>query len=383
MRKPLEIINVDIIGRTKQFCKEYLKPIAKELDRNYRFPTELLDLMGKEGFWGINQPVEYGGGGYDNVQACKVIEEIAKVSAGVAMGIHGHWSVTDVLAKFGTDSQKKKYLPTLLNGKKIAAFCVSEIQAGSDAASITSAAEKTSEGWLINGPKWFCTNGGLADIYLLAFKTDPKGGTKGISLFIVEKGTAGFDIGEPQEKMGCRSSVTTGLKFKNCLIPADNIIGSVNGGFKLIMHALNSGRLEMAATGLGIAEASYAEAKKYANERVAFGKPLAALYSIQEMLSDMYVKIQAAKLLIEDAAKKRDCGDDYLLESSVAKLFVADVVNEVCHKALQVFGGHGYMQYNNIERYARDGRVMDIGVGATEVLKMVVGSSVLRMKEVE
>ncbi|AET66877.1 acyl-CoA dehydrogenase [Desulfosporosinus orientis DSM 765] len=375
--------NVDIVAKTKQFCKEYLKPIAKELDKNYRFPTELLGLMKKEGFWGINQPVEYGGGGYDNVQACKVIEEIAKVSAGVAMSIHGHWSVTDALVKFGTDSQKKKYFPSLLNGEKIAAFCVSEIQAGSDAASITSTAVKHGDGWLINGPKWFCTNGGLADIYLLAFKTDPQAGSKGISLFIVEKGTAGFDIGEPQEKMGCRSSVITGLTFKNCLIPAENIIGNVNGGFKLIMHALNSGRLEMAAMGLGIAKASFAEAKKYANRRVAFGKPLTALYSIQEMLSDMYVKIQAAKLIVEDAARKRDSGDNYSLESSVAKLFVAQVVNEVCYKALQVFGGHGYMQYNNIERYARDGRVMDIGVGTTEVLKMVVGNVVSKIKDVD
>ncbi len=378
----MKSINADIVATTKLFCKEHLKPIAKELDKNYRFPTELLDLMGKEGFWGINQPVEYGGRGYDNVQACKVIEEIAKVSAGVAMSIHGHWSVTDVLTQFGTDSQKKEYYPSLLNGEKIAAFCVSEIQAGSDAASITSTAIKHNDGWLINGLKWFCTNGGLADIYLLAFKTDPEAGARGISLFIVEKGTPGFVIGEPQEKMGCRSSVITGLKFKDCLIPAENIVGSVNGGFKLIMHALNSGRLEMAAMGLGIAEASYAEAKKYANQRIIFGKPLMALYSIQEMISDMYVKIQAAKLVVEDTAKKRDSGDDYSLESSVAKLFVAEVVNEVCYKALQVFGGHGYMQYNNVECYARDGRVMDIGVGATEVLKMVVGSSVSKMKDI-
>lgn len=372
--------NDNIVVRTKEFCKKHLKPIAKELDKDDRFPTELLDIMAGEGFWGINQPVEYGGGGYDNVVACKVIEEIAKVSAGVALSIHGHWTVTDVLAKFGTDAQKKRYLPSLLNGKKIAAFCVSEIQAGSDAASITSTAVKNDNGWLINGLKWFCTNGGLADIYLLAFKTDPGAGTKGISLFVVEKGTAGFEIGEPQEKMGCRSSVTTGLKFKDCLIPIDNIVGSTNKGFKLVMHALNSGRLEMAAMGLGIAEASFAAANKYANKRVAFGKPLTALYSIQEMLSDMYVKIQAAKLLVEDAAKKRDSGGDYSLESSVAKLFVSEVVNEVCHKSLQVFGGHGYMQYNNIERYARDGRVMDVGVGTTEVLKMIIGSAVSRIK---
>ena len=374
----MELRNNEMISKAREFCKTQLCPIARDLDRDYRFPTELVGRMAKEGIWGINFPVEYGGEGYDAVTAYSVVEEVAKVSAGVALTLHVHWMAAGILLKFGTDAQKQKYLPSLLKGEKIGAFCLSEVQAGSDAAAITAAATKTENGWVLNGPKWFCTNGGLADIYLIGFKTDPNAGAKGISMFIVEKGTPGFEIGSPEEKMGCRSSVTTGLNFKNCVVREDAGIGGINSGFKVAMDALVAGRLGMAAMGLGIAEAALETAAKYANKRVAFGKPLSALFSIQEMLADMYVKTEAARLLVNDAANKCSNGIDYSLESSIAKLFVAETVNEACHKALQVFGGHGYMKYNDIERYARDGRLLDVGVGASEVLKMVVGGAVAK-----
>jgi alkylation response protein AidB-like acyl-CoA dehydrogenase len=376
----MELQNNEMINRAREFCKTQLGPLAKELDQQNRFPTELLGAMAKEGFFGINYPVEYGGGGYDSITAFNVIEEFGKVSAGVALTIHVHWMAVGIILKFGTDAQKQKYLPSLLKGEKIGAFCVSEVQAGSDAAAIAAVAAKADNGWILNGPKWFCTNGGLADIYIIGFKTDQDAGAKGISMFIIEKGTSGFEIGDPQEKMGCRSSVTPGLDFKNCFIGADALIGNVNGGFKVAMDALVAGRLGMAAMGLGIAEAALEVAAKYANKRIAFGKPLAALFSIQEMLADMYAKIEAARLLVNDAANKFNSGKDCSLESSVAKLFVTETVNETCHKALQVFGGHGYMKYNDIERYARDGRLLDIGVGASEVLKMVVGGAVAKLK---
>ena len=183
--------------------------------------------------------------------------------------------------------------------------------------------------------------------------------------------------------MGCRSSVTTGLTFRDCFVPGDNLLGKVNDGFKAAMYGLVGGRLGMAAMGLGIAEAALTAAAGYANRRYAFGQPLAALYSVQEMLADMAVSLAAARLLVYDTAQKRDGGRDIALETSVAKLFVAATVNEICHKALQVFGGHGYMKYNDLERYARDARLLDIGVGATEVLKMVVGSAVARTKGLE
>lgn len=373
-------IDSNLVESAKVFCKNYLQPIAKELDIQCRFPHELLGPMAEAGFFGMNYPKEYGGGGYDSVTTHMVAKEFAKVSAGVALTLHVHWMAADVLLKFGTEAQKEKYLPDLLKGKKIAAFDISEAQAGSDAAGMKSTAENTDAGWILNGTKYFCTNGGLADIYLVAVKTDAEAGAKGISMFIVEKETPGFEIGVPEEKMGCRSSYTTGLTFKNCVIAQDNLIGKMNEGFKVAMYGLVGGRLGMASMGLGIAEAALEIAAEYANRRRAFGKPLNTLFAIQEMLADMYVKCEAATLLVMETAKKRDSGKDYALETSVAKLFVAEVVNEVCHKALQIFGGHGYMKYNDLERYARDARLLDIGVGTSEVLKMVVGSAVAKIK---
>ncbi|WP_378954349.1 acyl-CoA dehydrogenase family protein [Pelosinus sp. sgz500959] len=373
-------IGCDMLTKTKIFCKNSLQPIARELDKNSRFPTELLGAMGEAGFFGMNYDSEYGGGGYDSVITHMVSQEIAKASAGVALTLHVHWMAIDVLLKFGTAAQKQKYLQILLQGKKVAAYTISEVQAGSDAAGIKATAGNTNEGWVLNGSKYFCTNGGLADIYFIAFKTDAEAGAKGISMFIVEKGTPGFAIGVPDEKMGCRSSYTTGLTFNNCIIPHDNILGNVNEGFKIAMYGLVGGRLGMASIGLGISEAALEKSAIYANKRTAFGKPLSSLFAVQKMLAEMYVKFEAAKLLVYDTAKKRDSGKDYALESSVAKLFVTEVVNEVSHKAVQILGGHGYMKYNDVERYARDARLLDIGVGASEVLKMVVGGAVAKSK---
>ncbi|WP_407308867.1 acyl-CoA dehydrogenase family protein [Desulfosporosinus sp. SB140] len=370
----------DVIERTRIFCKNHLRPIARDLDLECRFPSELSGTMAEEGFFGMNYPTEYGGGGCDSVTTHMFAKELAKASAGVALTFHVHWMAVDVLLKFGTEAQKQKYLPDLLQGKKIAAYDISEAQAGSDAAGIKSVAANTDAGWVLNGAKYFCTNGGLADIYLVAFKTDVDAGAKGISMFVVEKGMPGFAIGAPEEKMGCRSSYTTGLSFKDCVIPHDNIIGKINDGFKIAMYGLVGGRLGMASMGLGIAEGALETAAEYSNRRNAFGKPLNTLFSVQEMLADMYVKLEAANLLVFATAKKRDSGKDYALDTSVAKIFVAEVVNEVCYKALQIFGGHGYMKYNDLERYARDARLLDIGMGTSEVLKMVVGSAVAKMK---
>ncbi|MPM47097.1 Acyl-CoA dehydrogenase [bioreactor metagenome] len=215
---------------------------------------------------------------------------------------------------------------------------------------------------------------------MLAFKTAPDQGSKGISVLVVEGGTPGLTVGPDLNKMGCRSSSTTSVALKDCLIPAENLLGKENGGFKVAMYGLVSGRLGMCSMGIGIAEACLEEAVDYANRRVAFGKPLAALYSVQAMAAEMHVKLEAARLMVNAVARRMDEGEDCALETSVAKLFVAETVDEVCFKAMQVFGGHGYLRNANVERYARDGRLMDIGVGASEVLKMVVGSAVLRSR---
>lgn len=362
----------------KLFCEERLSPISSELDIENKFPRELLGEMATLGMFKLSVPEIEGGLGLSHQTAFDTIAEISKYSAGVGLTLHVHWMAIGILLKFGSDAQKKKYLPAMLSGDKIGAFCVSEMQAGSDAASIQAKAIKTEDGYMLSGPKWFCTNGGIADIYFVGFKTDENAGAKGISMFIIEKATEGFEITEKQEKLGCRSSETTGLIFKNCHVPVESLIGVENKGFKIAMSALTDGRLGMAAMGIGISEGCFNLAKEYANERIAFGKPLSAQYAIQSMMADIYIKLQGTKALLHEITNKLDNSKDVSLESSAVKLLAADVCNTACHNCLQVFGGHGYMKYKAIERYARDGRLLDIGVGASEVLKMVVGSTVLR-----
>lgn len=367
-----------VLDSVRLFAADKLKPIARDLDVQGRFPEELLDDMRAAGLFGLNYPVEYGGGGQDSVVTHQALAELAKASAGVALTLHVHYMAVDVLLRFGTDRQKQKYLAKLLAGQHIAAFTISEGHAGSDAAAISALARPDGDCWLLNGTKYFCTNGGLADLYMVAFKTNAEAGSKGISLFLIEKGAPGFSIGRREEKMGCRSSVTTGLVFENCFVPGENLIGSVDDGFKLAMFGLTGGRLGMASMGLGIAEAALETAAEYANKRLAFGKPLTALFAVQEMLADMYVALESARLIVGSTAALRDTGRDYSLETSIAKIHTARAAEEISRKAIQILGGHGYMKHHPVERYARDARLMDIGVGASEVLKMVVGGAVAR-----
>lgn len=367
-----------IIERARIFCQEKIVPIAKQLDEQNRPPEELLEGIAAEGFFGSKYPVEYGGGGYDSATSEMVAMELAKGSAGVALLLLVQWMAVDVLLKYGSKEQKDKYLNDMIQGNKVAAYIISEPMAGSDASAMMATANSIDEGWVLNGNKYFCTNGGIADLYFVACKTEPEEGARGISMFIVEKDTKGLTVGHRFEKMGCRSSATTGLTFKDCIISHDSILGNKNQGYKIAMDGLTGGRLGMASMGLGIAQAAMDESIAYANSRIAFGKPLAKLYAVQEMVADMYVKLEAGRLLVIDAANKRDTGADYSLDTSVVKVFVADLVDEVCYKSLQIFGGHGYLKNNNLERYARDGRLMSIGVGASEVLKMVIGMTVMR-----
>ncbi|SDM34591.1 butyryl-CoA dehydrogenase [Megasphaera paucivorans] len=368
----------EFLQQVRAFCRHQLQPKARELDRDSRFPKELLPEMRTCGLFGSSYDPQYGGRGYSFLTAYAVLTLLAKASAGVALTLIVQWMAVDVLRQFGTEQQKQTYLPGLIRGEKIATYTISEVQAGSDAAAITTTATARDGGWQLDGAKFFATNGGLAEVYIIAAKTAPELGAKGISLFLVEKGTPGFTVGPSEEKLGCRSSRTTALHFDHCLIRDDQRIGPVNGGFKIAMYGLVSGRLGMAAMGLGIAEAALQDAVSYANTRVVFGKPLVSLFAIQEKIADMYVQIQAAEHMVRAAAEKRDTQAEYSLEASTAKLFVSRVITDICHQALQIYGGHGYMKYNDVERYARDARLLDIGVGASEVLKMVVGMTIAK-----
>lgn len=367
-----------LIDQAACFARDKLTPLAAKLDEEGRAPTELFEEMAQLGFFGMRYPKELGGLGHSATSSYLAIAELAQASAGVALLIEVHWMAVDALLKFGTDEQKARWIPDLLAGKKIAAYTISEAQAGSDAAGITTVAEKVEGGYRLNGAKYFSTNGGVADLYVIAAKTDPEAGGRGISVFVIEKDTPGFVVSPNIDKLGCRSSEMTALALKDCVIPEKNRIGAENGGFKVAMYGLVGGRLGMAAMGLGIAEAARDYALSYANRRTAFGAPLAKLPAVQAMASDIHVKVTALRQLLISVTTKQDQGMDFTLDTSVVKIFAAEVVNEVCHKAMQICGGHGYVKGNPCERYFRDGRLMDIGVGATEVLKTVVGSTVMR-----
>lgn len=360
------------------FAQTRLAPLAARLDEEGRAPVELFEEMAELGLFGLRYPRELGGKGCTATEAYLAVAEIAKASAGVALLIEVHWMAVDALLKFGTEEQKARWIPELLSGRQIAAYTISEACAGSDAAGITTTAERVEGGYCLNGAKYFSTNGGVADLYVIAAKTDPTAGGRGISVFVVEKGAPGFVISPNIQKMGCRSSEMTALSLKDCFVPEENRIGAENGGFKVAMYGLVGGRLGMAAMGLGIAEAAMESSLAYANRRMAFGAPLAKLPAVQTMAAEMHVKVEAVRNLLLSVTAKQDAGEDYVLDTSVVKVFAAEAVNEVCHRALQIYGGHGYVKGNPAERYYRDGRLMDIGVGSTEVLKQVIGSTALK-----
>lgn len=367
-----------VVKAAAAFAQTKLAPIAAKLDEEGRAPVELFEEMAALGFFGMRYPKELGGGGYTATESYLAIAELAKASAGVALLIEVHWMAVDALLKFGTDEQKSRWIPDLLSGRRIAAYTISEACAGSDAAGITTTAEKVEGGYRLNGAKYFSTNGGVADLYVVAAKTDPAAGGRGISVFVLEKDMPGFVVSPNVQKMGCRSSEMTALSLKDCFVPEENRVGGENGGFKVAMYGLVGGRLGMAAMGLGIAEAAMESALAYANRRIAFGAPLAKLPAVQTMAAEMHVKVEAVRNMLLAVTEKQDAGEDYVLDTSVVKVFAAEAVNEVCHKALQIYGGHGYVKGNPAERYYRDGRLMDIGVGATEVLKQVIGSTALK-----
>lgn len=371
-------INEKIVAQAACFAREKLMPVAAKLDEENRPPYELMDEMAAEGFFGMRYPKEWGGGGHNAVTTYLSVAELARGSAGVALLLLVHWMAVDTLLKFGTEAQKSRWLPDMIQGKKIAAFTISEAQAGSDAAGITTVAAKTEGGYILNGAKYFCTNGGIAELYVIAAKTNPEAGGRGISLFVIEKGTPGFVVTPPLAKMGCRSSATTALAFRDCYVSEDCLLGAENGGFKAAMYGLVGGRLGMGAMGLGVAEAAMKASLSYANRRMAFGAPLARIPAVQAMAADMHIKVQAVRNMLLAVTEKQDAGEDFSMDTSVLKAFAAEAVSEVCHKALQIYGGHGYVRGNPAERYYRDGRLMDIGVGATEVLKQVIGTTALK-----
>lgn len=363
----------------REFAEEKVKPGAAERDETEHFDRSLFAQMGELGLTGIPFPVEYGGGGADTLSYAIAVEEISRVDASLGTTLSAHTSLASwPIFKYGTQAQKQKYLTPLCEGKHLGAFGLTEPSAGSDAGSLKLAAKKTSAGYVLDGTKLFITNAEEAETYVIFASTDRSRAHRGITAFIVEKGTPGFSFGKKEKKMGIRSSTTVELVFENCEVPVENQLGEEGKGFYIALSTLDGGRIGIAAQAIGIAQGAFDLALDYAKERQQFGKPIAQQQGIQFMLAEMATKIEAARMLVYRAALLEDAGEPYGEASAMAKLMAAEVAMEVTTKAVQIFGGYGYTRDYPVERMMRDAKITEIYEGTSEIQKVVIASYLLR-----
>jgi butyryl-CoA dehydrogenase len=307
------------------------------------------------------------------------MEELSRACASTSTAVSVQNSLVEYpIVEFGTEAQKEKFLPKLATGEWMGAFGLTEPESGSDAAGMKTTAVRDGDVYVLSGAKRFITNAAFAHVFIIFAVTDPEAGNRGVSCFLVERDTPGFTVGGEEDKMGIRGTSTCELFFEDCRVPAENLLGEENKGFKVAMLTLDSGRIGIAAQALGIAQAALDEALKYAQERIAFGKPLAAFQSIQFKLAEMKTKIEAARLLTYQAAWKKDQGEDYILESSLAKLYAGEIASEVADEAVQIHGGYGYIRDYKVERLYRDARITRIYEGTSEIQKLIIARQLLR-----
>jgi len=366
-------------AHVREFARAEIATVAAGLDREPRFPWETLAKMGRLGLLGVMTPERYGGAGLDALAYVVVLEEIAAADASHATIM----SVTNglpqsMLLKYGTDAQKDRYLPRLASGEWIGSFCLSEPQAGSDAVAMTTRARRVDGGYLLNGTKAWITGGGEAQLYLVMAKSDDSAGARGVSCFLVEKGTPGMTFGRPERKLGQHAAVTTTVTFDDCLVPDDTLLGREGQGFVIAMASLDGGRIGIGALAVGVARAAFEAARDYAGERTAFGQPIHNFQAIGFSLADMDTRIEAARLLTQRAAWLKDRGYRVTREAAHAKLFASEAAAGITHDAIQVFGGYGYTKDYPVERYFRDARVTEIYEGTSEIQRMVIHRQIYR-----
>ncbi|KVQ13528.1 acyl-CoA dehydrogenase family protein [Burkholderia ubonensis] len=357
----------------RAFATEVLAPNAAQWDRDAHLPDAVVAQLGELGLLGMIVPQELGGAYTDYVAYALAMEEIAAGDAACAtmMSVHNSVGCGPILG-FGTPAQKERWLADMAAGRTIGAFCLTEPQAGSEAHNLRTRAELRDGKWVLNGAKQFVTNGQRAGIAIVFAVTDPDAGKRGISAFLVPTDTPGFVVGKPEKKMGIRASDTCPITFENCAIPEENLLGTRGEGLKIALSNLEGGRIGIAAQALGIARAAFDKARRYAGERVQFGKPLAEHQAIQQKLADMATQINAARLLVHHAAKLRTAGLPCLSEASQAKLFASEMAERVCSDAIQIHGGYGYLADYEVERHYRDARITQIYEGTSEVQRMVI-----------
>ncbi len=366
--------------QVRRFAVNELAPQAPRLDETGEYPRETVSKLAEQGMLGVLVPEEYGGAEMDFTSLTILVEEVSRACAshGVILAVHNSL-VTYPLLLYGTEEQKKKYLPQLCSGKRIGAFALTEPDAGSDAAGIKTTATKDGDHWVLNGSKIFITNGEAAGLFLVTAKTDPSKGHSGITAFLVERETPGFEIGRHENLMGMRGTGNVPLSFQDARVPAENVLGQVNQGFPLIMSLLDSSRIDIAAQALGIAQASLDAAVAYAKQRVQFGKPIWRHEMVQDMLARMAVQVDAARLLVYRASWLKDSGAERCTkEASMAKLFASEAAVEVSRLAVQILGGYGYSRDYPVERYYREAKVTEIYEGTSQIQKIVIARQLTR-----
>lgn len=362
------------------FAQDVVAPGAIERDKTHELPFGIIEKMANLGLMGVPFPEEYGGAGGDTISYAIAVEEISRADGSLGLTLAAHTSLgASPFSLFGTEEQKKKYLVPLASGKMVGAFGLTEPHAGSDAGGTKTVAVRDNGEWVINGSKLYMTSGRIAGVMVITAKTDLEAtGSKGISSFIVENPANGLSFGKDEDKMGLRSSITSPVFFENVRVPAGNLLGQEGTGFKQFLEILDGGRISIGAMAVGLGQAALDAALKYSHQRQQFGQPIANFQAVQFMLADMATKLEAARLLVYQAAWLKDHKKPFTKEAAMAKLFASEVGEECCHKSIQVHGGFGYITEAQVERYYRDVRLTEIGEGTSEIQRMVIAREVLK-----
>ncbi len=377
---PLTEEQVMLVEAVRAFAQDKLLPQAVEIDRDRRFPVETFKEIAAMGLLGLPIPEELEGAGVDTMTSTLIIEELAKCCASTALGVAAHTSLCLwPIYTFGTEEQRRRYVPDLASGRVLGAFGLTEPNAGSDAGGTRTNAVRDGDDWVLNGTKIFITNANYAETFVVTARTDKDKPTHGgISSFILERGTPGFEIHKGDEKLGMRGSDWGELSFQDCRVPHSQMLGAEGEGFPNFMKTLDGGRVGIAALSLGIAVGAFERSRDYAKERIAFGKPIAEQQAVAFKLADMAVDIEASRHLVRGAAELRDAGKPYAREAAIAKLFCSEAAMRITHEAIQVHGGYGYTAEYHVERMYRDAKLCTIGEGTSEVQRIVISRDLLQ-----
>ncbi len=365
----------------RMFAEAEIAPIAHDIDRDARFPWEIVEKMKPLHFFGLQAPEDYGGAGMDTISYAIAIEEISRVSGamGLCLTVHNGVAVYPIV-RFGTEEQKNRLLPAMTRGDRIGAFCLTESNAGSDAGGVETTAIRDGKEYVINGTKIFVTNGGVCGVALIFALTDPQNPQRSAGVFIVEKESPGFSVGEKEDLCGMRANPVSSLVLDDCRVPETNLLGRSGNGIKIALETLDTGRIGIAAQALGLAQAAFEDSVRYAKERQQFKKPLSSFQSIQNYLADMATEIDAGRLLLYRACALKDAGRPFGAEAAMAKLYCSALATRVTNTAVQIHGGYGYSKEYGVERYFRDAKVTEIYEGTSEIQRLVISRAVLAQR---